>query len=87
MCNFIKDDNTTYMYYETKTICDYSHGYVISTHKIISYSHSTILFYQHVPVLLGCVVLVATVMVWLNHIPSNDLHSSAPPRFNMCHIP
>ena len=66
MCyTFIKDDNTTYMYCETKPIRDYCHGIHISTHKIISYSHSTILFYCHLPVLLGCVVLVATVMVTL----------------------
>ena len=65
MCNFIKDDNTTYIYYETKTIRDYFHGIHISTHAIISYSHSTILFYYHPPVLLGCVVLVATMMVTL----------------------
>ena len=63
MCNFIKDDNTTYMYYETKTIGD--HGIHISTHKFISYSHSTILFYYHLPVLLGCVILVQTVIVTL----------------------
>ena len=66
MCNFIKDDNTTYMYYETKPMRDYCHGIHISTHNTItSYNHSTILFHYHLPVLLGCVVLVATVMVTL----------------------
>ena len=65
MCNFIKDDNITYIYYETKTIRDYYHGIHISTNKIISYSHSTILFYYHLPVLLGCVVFVATMIVTL----------------------
>ena len=35
MCNFNKDDNTAYMYYETKPISDYCHG------SLINGSHNT----------------------------------------------
>ena len=46
---------------ETKLLRDYCHGIHISILKIISYKVNPQLCY-HIPVLLGCVVLVTTVM-------------------------